>query len=47
MDFQEMCWIDLVSTGTGDGFLWMRQWTFGLHRIHGMYLLSEGVLCSI
>jgi hypothetical protein len=21
MDFQEMCWIDLVSTGTGDGFL--------------------------
>jgi hypothetical protein len=30
----------------GGGHLWMRQWTLGLHKMRGIYLLAENRLAS-
>ena len=35
-----------LRIGTGDRHLWMRQWTFGFHKMRGIYWLAESRLAS-
>jgi hypothetical protein len=41
-------WTALIwlRIGTGDGLLWMRQWTFGFHKMRGISWLAEDPLAS-
>ena len=51
MDLQEVgcgAWTGSiwVRIGTGGGHLWMRQWTFGFHKMRGISWLAENLLAS-
>jgi hypothetical protein len=36
----------VIGTGTGDGLLWVRQWTSGFHKIWGIFCLAKDLLAS-
>ena len=39
-------WLIWLSIGTGGGLLWMRWWTFGFHKMWGIFWLVEDLLAS-
>ena len=48
IDWGEWAWIGSIwpRTGTSDGLLWRRQWTFGSHKMREIYRLVEELLAS-
>jgi len=48
IDCEEDPWTGSIwpRTGTSDGLLWRRQWTFGSHKMREIYWLVEEVLAS-
>ena len=51
MDLQQMgsgVWNGLIwlRIGTSGGLLWMRQWTFGFHKMRGISWLAKKLLAS-
>jgi hypothetical protein len=51
MDLQEVGWGALTGLswfriGTGGGYLWLREWTFGFHKMRGIFWLAENRLAS-